>query len=185
MRAYAADTALLVIDYQEKLVPAMAEYAEWLKCSQILIKGMIELDVPVIVTQQYTKGLGETVHEIRGIEGMPDGFDKISFSCLEDENISEALERLSVKNVVVCGCEALICVLQTVIDLIAEEYNVYVAADCIASRKLSDKKAALKRAEQEGAYITTAEAILFELLGRAGSDTFKRISALVKQSSVN
>ena len=64
MRAYAADTALLVIDYQEKLVPAMAEYAEWLKCSQILIKGMIELDVPVIVTQQYTKGLGETVHEM-------------------------------------------------------------------------------------------------------------------------
>lgn len=180
MKAYAVDTALLVIDYQEKLVPAMREYKEWLRRSLILIKGMIELDVPVIVTQQYTKGLGETVSEIRNIDGVPDGFDKISFSCLDDENISAALGRLSVKNVVVCGCEAHICVLQTVIDLIAEKYNVYVAADCIESRKAYDKEAAVKRAEQEGAYITTGEAILFELLGRAGSDSFKRISALIK-----
>ena len=84
------------------------------------------------------------------------------------------------KNVVICGCEAHICVLQTVIDLISEEYNVYVVSDCVASRKCKDKEAALVRAKQEGAYITTYEAILFELLGRAGSDQFKTISRLIK-----
>ena len=180
MRAYADETALLVIDYQEKLVPVMDNRLDFVRKSQILVKGAIELGVPVIVTQQYTKGLGTTIPELRDIEGMPVAFDKITFSCLKDDNIAEALERLNVKNVIVCGCEAHICVLQTVIDLIAEEYNVYMVSDCIASRNNSDKQAALTRAGQEGAYITSAEAILFEMLERAGSEVFKIISKLVK-----
>lgn len=180
MRAFADETAVLVVDYQEKLVPVMNNNLEFVHNSAILLKGLTALDVPVIMTQQYTRGLGETVSEIRDIEGMPDAFDKVAFSCLADEAISEALDRLNVKNVVVCGCEAHICVLQTVIDLIAEEYNVYLVSDCIASRQDKDKEAALVRAEQEGAWITTYEAILFELLGRAGSSQFKTISALIK-----
>lgn len=180
MRAYADETAVLVIDYQEKLVPAMNDKFEFVRKSEILLKGLVELGVPIIVTQQYTKGLGITIPEIRCIDGMPDGFDKITFSCLKDDSIAEALERLNVKNVIVCGCEAHICVLQTVIDLIAEEYNVYMVTDCVASRKAEDKEVAVTRAIKEGAYITTCEAILFELLERAGSDTFKNISRLIK-----
>lgn len=180
MRVYADETALLAIDYQKKLVPVMKDPQDFLHRSEILLRGAVKLGIPVIVTQQYTKGLGVTVPEIRNIEGIPDGFDKITFSCMRDENIAEALERLSVKNVIVCGLEAHICVLQSVIDLIAEAYNVYVVTDCVASRKDLDKQAALIRAKQEGAYLTTSEAILFELLERAGSDVFKAISALVK-----
>lgn len=180
MRAYADETAVLVIDYQEKLVPAMTDSRTFLERSVILLKGLIALDIPVIVTQQYTRGLGETVSEIQSIEGMPDAFDKLSFSCMKDEEIGSALERLNVKNVIVCGCEAHICVLQTVIDLIAEEYHVYMVTDCIASRKETDKQTAVMRAVQEGAFVTTSEAILFELLERAGSSVFKTVSALIK-----
>ena len=176
MRAYADETAVLVIDYQEKLVPVMGDSSEFISRSKILLQGLIELGIPVIVTQQYTRGLGETISSIKDIDGIPDAFDKITFSCIRDDNI----ERLNVKNVIVCGCEAHICVLQTVIDLLAEAYNVYLVTDCVASRKLSDKDAALIRARQEGAMITTSEAILFELLERAGSDMFKTISGLIK-----
>lgn len=180
MRAYADETAVLVIDYQEKLVPVMCDKDEFVRKSQILLKGMMAMDVPVIVTQQYTKGLGETIGEIKDIEGIPDGFDKITFSCMRDEEIVKALEGLNVRNVVVCGCEAHICVLQTVIDLLAVAYKVYVVSDCVASRNIRDKEAGVVRAMQEGAYITSCEAILYELLERAGSDTFKVISKLVK-----
>lgn len=180
MRVFSDETALLVIDYQTKLVPAMNEYEDFVHNSSILVQGMLELDVPVIMTQQYTRGLGVTIEEIADISGMPDAFDKLSFSCMGEEDICAAINKLNVKNVVICGCEAHICVLQTVIDLISEEYNVYVVSDCVASRKCKDKEAALVRAKQEGAYITTYEAILFELLGRAGSDQFKTISRLIK-----
>ncbi|MFR1766591.1 MAG: hydrolase [Lachnospira sp.] len=180
MRAYADETAVLVIDYQEKLVPVMGDSSEFISRSKILLQGLIELGIPVIVTQQYTRGLGETISSIKDIDGIPNAFDKITFSCIRDDNIAEAIERLNVKNVIVCGCEAHICVLQTVIDLLAEAYNVYLVTDCVASRKSSDKDAALIRARQEGAMITTSEAILFELLERAGSDMFKTISGLIK-----
>lgn len=180
MRAYADETALMVIDFQTKLVPAMNKCTEFVHNSSILVQGMQELDIPVIMTQQYTRGLGETIEEIADIEGMPDAFDKLSFSCVGEDDIYDALDKLNVKNVVICGCEAHICVLQTVIDLLSEAYNVYVVSDCVASRKESDKAAALIRAQQEGAFITTYEAILFELLGRAGSEQFKAISKLIK-----
>ena len=180
MRAYVYETAVMVIDYQEKLVPAMNNRLEFVHNSEILLKGLMELNVPAIMTQQYTRGLGETIPEIKEIDDMPDAFDKITFSCLADDDISMALEKLKVKNVIVCGCETHICVLQTVMDLIGEEYNVYVVSDCVASRREKDKEAALTRAEQEGAFITTYEAILFELLERAGSDQFKTISKLIR-----
>ena len=112
MRAYADETAVLVIDYQEKLVPVMGDSSEFISRSKILLRGLIELGIPVIVTQQYTRGLGETISSIKDIDGIPDAFDKITFSCIRDDNIAEAIERLNVKNVIVCGCEAHICVLQ-------------------------------------------------------------------------
>ena len=134
MRIYPDDTAVLVIDFQEKLIPTMNNRIELLHHTKILLKGLIELNVQPIVTQQYTKGLGQTVDEIRTIDGLPDAFDKITFSCVGDEDIYDALDKLNVKNIIVCGCEAHICVLQTVIDLLAEAYHVYLVTDCISSR---------------------------------------------------
>ena len=180
MRIKSNETLALVIDYQEKLVPAMNEKEEFVKNSAILIKGLNALGVPIIVTQQYTKGLGNTISEIREALCKFTPYDKITFSCVGNQEIMEAVRSANVKNVVLCGCEAHICVLQTAIDLIEMGINVIVVEDCIASRKEQDMFSALLRAEKEGALITTYEAILFELCERGGSDTFKYISKLIK-----
>lgn len=180
MRIKSNETLALVIDYQEKLVPVMNEKEGFVENSGILIKGLNALGIPIVVTQQYTKGLGNTISEIDEALGKFTPYDKIAFSCAGDEEIMKAVRSANVKNVILCGCEAHICVLQTVIDFIELGINVIVVEDCIASRKEQDMFSALVRAEKEGALITTYEAILFELCERAGSDTFKYISKLIK-----
>ena len=160
MRINANDTAVLVVDYQEKLLPAMSGLESLMDNSKKLIKGLKELDIPMVVTEQYSKGLGHTVAEI--VECMGGSYNPYE------------------KMILVCGVEAHVCVLQSVIDLKAEGYNVLLVEDCIASRKTSDKETAVKRAMGEGAYITSAEAALFELTFRAGTPHFKIISKIVK-----
>ena len=180
MRIKPENTIAIAVDYQTKLVPAMNNIRELIHNSSILLKGLKALDVPVIITQQYTKGLGETVLDIRSAAGDCPVFDKITFSCFMDEAIKNAIYSSGRKTVLVCGIEAHVCVLQTVIDLIEEGYQVVLVSDCIDSRKPSDKEAALVRARQEGAIITSYEAILFELTQIAGNEKFKEISRLVK-----
>lgn len=176
MRILREDTAALVIDYQEKLVPVMREKELLIYHSQILLQGLNILEVPMVITQQYTKGLGTTVEDIRVAVGTHEFVEKISFSAYE--NVKELIAEK--KFVIVCGIEAHICVLQTVIDLAAAGYIPVVVEDCISSRKKYDKKIALERMKQEGAIITTAESLLFELLREAGTDKSKRIQRLVK-----
>ena len=106
--------------------------------------------------------------------------DKLSFGACQEPHILEAIQALGRKNVVICGSEAHICVLQTVIGLQAAGFQAVVVEDCVGSRKARDKETGLKRAMQEGALLTSCEAVLFELLGAAGTDTFKAISRLVK-----
>lgn len=180
MRIKSNETMALIIDYQEKLVPVMNEKEIFVENSAILINGLKALKIPIVVSQQYTKGLGNTIQAIREAIGDFEAYDKITFSCAGNEPIMEALQKIDVKNVIICGCEAHICVLQTVIDLLALGMNVIVVEDCIASRKEQDLYSALVRAEKEGALITTYEAILFELCEKAGNDTFKYISKLIK-----
>ena len=176
MRIEREQTAALVIDYQEKLVPVMHEEKSLIQNSSILLAGLQLLGVPMVITQQYTKGLGMTVEEIVDAAGTKEYVDKISFSALEcvKDQIQDK------KFIVVCGIEAHICVLQTVLDLIAEGYTPVVVADCVSSRKANDKKIALKRMRDEGAIVTTYESILFELLKVAGTEESKRIQRLVK-----
>lgn len=184
MRIESGETAVIAIDYQEKLVPAMNNSEKWIDRSVMLLKGLAAMKLPVILTQQYTKGLGETIADVRYIDGMPDGMEKISFSCIMNQQISKKLDRMNVDNVILCGCEAHICVLQTAIDLVSEGYDVYIVADCVASRSETDKQYAITRAVQEGVKITSAEAVLYELMQSASHEAFKYISALVKQYSV-
>lgn len=183
MRIECGETAVIAIDYQERLVPVMNNSENWLDRSVLLLKGLAAMKLPIILTQQYTKGLGETVSDVRYIDGMPEGIEKISFSCIMNQQISKKLDRMNVDNVILCGCEAHICVLQTAIDLISEGYDVYIAADCVASRNETDKQYAITRAVQEGVKITSAEAILYELMQSSSHESFKYISALVKQYS--
>lgn len=166
----------LAVDYQEKLIPVMSEKERLIENSSILLAGLQVLGVPMLITQQYTKGLGMTVQEITEAAGKTEFTEKISFSAYAD--VEERIQ--GKKFVIVCGVEAHICVLQTVIDLKASGYIPVLVADCISSRRDYDKKMAIKRAREEGALITTYEALLFELLKEAGTDTSKRIQRLVK-----
>lgn len=176
MRIEREHAIVLAVDYQEKLVPVMWEKEKLIENSSILLAGLKELSVPIILTQQYTKGLGGTVREITEAAGKTDYTEKITFGAFESvENVIHAK-----KYVLVCGIEAHICVLQTVIDLKEAGYIPVLVTDCISSRKESDLNAAVRRASQEGAIITTCEAILFELLKEAGTQESKKIQRLVK-----
>lgn len=180
MRIKPENTIAIAVDYQTRLVPAMSNIRELIHNSSILLRGLSVLEVPIILTQQYTKGLGETVPEILSAAGDCPIFDKITFSCYQDEAIRDAVRASGRKTVLLCGIEAHVCVLQTVIDLLEDGCQVVLVCDCIDSRKPSDKAAALIRARQEGAIITSCEAILFELTQIAGNARFKEISRLVK-----
>lgn len=180
MRFNAENTMAMIIDFQEKLMPVIADNDSLEARTNIFIKGLNVLGIPMVVTQQYTKGMGMTIPSVRESVGKEEYFDKISFSCFDDEAIRDAVESLGKKTVLVCGVESHICVLQTCIDLKEAGYTPVLVVDCIGSRKNSDKEAALIRAQQEGVYLTTTEAILFELTRKAGSAQFKAISKLIK-----
>lgn len=176
MRIERENTIALVIDYQEKLVPVMHEKERLLHDSAILLAGLKQLEIPMVITQQYTKGLGTTVRELTDAVGFEEYIDKISFSAYE--SVKEKIH--GKKFVIVCGIETHICVLQTVIDLAAEGYVPVVVEDCVSSRKENDRRIALQRMREEGAILTTYESLLFELLKVAGSETSKKIQRLIK-----
>jgi len=181
MRILAEDTMALVVDFQERLVPVIDRNEELLHHTEILIKGLRALKIPMLVTQQYTKGIGMTVPVLSDVFGEEFIYeDKVTFSCAEDETILEKIKQSDKKNIIVCGIEAHICVLQTVIDLIAKGYHVILVEDCVGSRKESDRQVGIKRAVAEGAIPTTYESILFELTRVAKTDVFKEISRLIK-----
>ncbi|MEI6174403.1 MAG: hydrolase [Bacteroidota bacterium] len=170
----------VVIDFQERIFPAIWEYEKLEKNVPILISGLKALGIPLMVTEQYVKGLGPTVPVIaETIEGIV-RIEKASFSCCDEPGFMMGLASSGKDYVIVSGIESHVCVLQTVIDLQRNGYHSIVVEDCISSRKENDKRIALERMRQEGVIITTYEAILFELLRYSGGDTFKAISRLVK-----
>ena len=174
------NTCLLVIDLQEKLMPAISGKDEMLKRCAALIKGMKLLDIPILVTQQYTKGLGPTVPQIAEALGDFEHVEKVTFSCLAENEFREKLLELDKDYVVVIGAEAHICVQQTIIDLLDKEHhNVYLVADCVGSRRDIDKDFAIRRIESYGAVVTTLESVLFELLHTAEHPRRKDVQALV------
>ncbi len=182
MRITSENTIAIFIDFQEKLVPAMQDKEQLMKKTCTLAQGLQELTIPYTVSQQYTKGLGHTVPELAEAFGEHFSFtDKATFSCMDNEELSSwVTAQDDKKTVLICGIEAHICVQQTVIDLLAKGYQVFVVADCVSSRSAYDKEIGLKRMQQEGAFLTTCEAVLFELTRGATSPHFKAISKLIK-----
>ncbi len=174
------DTAFVAIDFQEKLMPAMSGMEELEDKSVRLIKGMKALGIPTIVTQQYTKGLGETIPSIAEALGDFEHVEKNTFGCMANEEFASKIKELGRKNIVVCGIEAHICVQQTVLQLMEEGYNVYLPADCVSSRSENDKLWSITRMGEAGAVITTYEAVLYEILRDSKAEGFKEISAIVK-----
>lgn len=180
MRILKEDSIGLFIDFQERLVPAMKKNKELIKNTGKLMKGLKELSVPLIFTQQYTKGLGPTVNDLVINSDEFSYIEKTSFSCCDEEKFNQALEGLNKKNIIICGIESHVCVLQTAIDLKNKGYNPVLVVDCISSRKKQSIKVALKRMVQEGILITNTESILFELTRDAKNPAFKAISSIVK-----
>jgi len=174
------DSIALVIDFQARLMPFIYRHEEMEKKAEIFIKGCRVLDVPLLVMQQYTKGLGDTSQILKDALGEFEHIEKITFSGCGNAEFIEKLEASGKKNIIVTGIEAHVCVQQTVLDLLASGYNVYVLADCIGSRNETDRAYAEKRMRQAGAVITTMESVLFELLIRADHPKRKDISNLVK-----
>lgn len=174
------DTAFVVIDFQEKLMPAMSGRETLEEKTIRLIKGMNVFGINTIVTQQYTKGIGPTISTIAEAIGDFEPVDKTTFSCMKNEEFTAKLKAADKKNIVVCGIEAHICVQQTVLQLLEEGYNVYVPVDCISSRNPEDKMWSISRMGEAGAVITTYEAVLYEILGGSKEDGFKNISSIVK-----
>lgn len=180
MRVNKDEAAALVIDIQEKLFPHMHEGERFLERVVIFIRGIKILDIPFLVTEQYRKGLGETIPQIKELVDNKTPLEKICFSCCDDSHIMTNLQKLNRKFVIIAGIEAHVCVMQTVMDLVENGFIPVVAEDCITSRKANDKKIALERIRNEGAIITTCESILLELCRVAGNEKFKAISALIK-----
>lgn len=180
MRIVLEDTVAVCVDIQEKFTKIIYKFGEILKNSQILIDGLNVLEVPILLTEQYPKGLGYTISEIKDHLYEYNPIEKLAFSCCGSDTFCKVLKKSGKKNVIVFGIETHVCVLQTALDLIEMGYQSVLIEDCVSSRKKSDRKTALNRMRQEGAIITSSESILFELSKAAGTDKFKQISNLVK-----
>jgi nicotinamidase-related amidase len=174
------NTALLLIDIQEKILDVMANKELVLRNSLQLIKGFKILNIPIFYTEQYPKGLGLTASQLlTELEGLSP-IQKMSFSCVGAGNLFTRLKDNNITQVVIAGIETHICVEQTALDLIANDFQVDLAANATSSRNEIDHKFALERMRNHSVEITTSEAILFELLTIAGTDEFKEISKIVK-----
>jgi nicotinamidase-related amidase len=175
----AGDTGLLVIDVQEKLVPLIPDAPALVRNIAFLVDGARLLDLPVQCTEQYPRGLGPTVAELA--QRLPERPDKVAFSSCAVPAVVESFRRAARPKVVLAGIETHVCVLHTALDLLALDFRVYVAVDAVGSRYRVDHDTALRRLEQAGAVLTTAETCAFEWLGGAGHARFKAVSQLVQQ----
>ncbi len=177
------DTTLVVVDMQEKLMSAMPETESRfaVKNVKILLEAAGLLGIPVSVTEQYPKGLGPTIGEIK--ESAGDGchpIEKLVFSCARSPEFMDELKGLDRSSVLLCGVETHVCVLQTAIDLVNDGYHVFVPADAVVSRKALDWEKGISLMEKAGATVGTTETFLFQLLERAGTEEFKQVSKLVR-----
>ncbi len=180
MRITTQNTIGLIVDIQERLLPAMFEKEILIKNCLTLIKGLAELKIPQLVTQQYSKGLGETYEELRITIPNFAYIEKRGFSCCDEPLLMEKLKELNTKNIILCGIESHVCVLQTAVDLKDAGLNPVVVMDCVSSRTKENVELAKERFRFEGIMMTSYESILFELTRSSMAPEFRTISKLVK-----
>ena len=180
MRIGKENTVGLIIDIQERLFPVMWKKEKLLKNCKILIAGLIEMNIPLIITQQYSKGLGDTLPEIKSLITDFEFIEKRDFSCCDEPLFTEKLQNLNAKNIIICGIESHVCVLQTAVDLKEGGFNPIVVMDCVSSRNQEDLELAKERFRAEEVMMTSYESILFELARTSAAQEFRSISKLVK-----
>jgi len=175
------ETALIIIDVQEKLFERVEDGDRIADSICKLIRFANILGIPIILTEQYPEGLGPTIHRIRELIPNVKPIEKIEFSCMASREFRRRLSEINVKNLVLTGIEAHICVAQTAIEAITSGYKVYVVYDAISSRHRDDKAIAIERMKQHGVYMVTSEMLMYEVLRRAGTPEFKEILKLVRE----
>jgi nicotinamidase-related amidase len=180
MRFTRSNSLVLVVDIQERLFPHMLDSETLSKNCQKLLQGLTALAVPVYLSEQYVRGLGETIAPIKSLVASAKRGEKRSFSCCDDPDMFAEIAKFDRKQIILIGIETHVCILQSGLDFLAKGYDVMVIADCVSSRRESDKHVAIERLRQEGARISTYESILFELTRSSTAEEFKIISNLVK-----
>ena len=176
-----SQSALLIIDMQEAFRGSIADFELITARTVIAVHGAKRLGLPILVTEQYPKGLGHTLAEIK--EALPADLqiiEKTTFSSCGAQQFQKELQAREIKQVLVSGIETHICVNQTVHDLLSSNYQVHLLADCISSRKQIDKEMAFRKMERSGAIPSTVEMALFELLHDAKHEQFRAIQGLIK-----
>ncbi len=168
--------ALVVVDVQEAFRPAVEGFDTVVENTRRLIEGASALDIPVIVTEQYPKGLGKTVEELEESLSSVTPFEKTAFSAVRAEGFT--LDGRD--QALVCGIETHVCVSQTAHDLLKDGVEVHIAADAVTSRTQQNRDIGLHKMEQSGAIVTSVETALFELVGEAGTPEFKQVQGLIK-----
>ncbi|CAF2824028.1 unnamed protein product [Rotaria sp. Silwood2] len=175
---------LLLCDMQDKFRPTIKYFPQIIETSNKLLQACKILDVPYVVTEQYPKGLGRTVKEL-DIGGVKP-FEKTTFSMCTPDVVSHMKQRVKDFNTaIICGIEAHACVLQTAIDLLSQDYRVYVVVDAVSSRSLTDRMYAFDHMRQAGAFLTTFESIVLQLIQDAGHPKFKQIQQYIKTSAAD
>jgi nicotinamidase-related amidase len=173
--------ALAVIDMQEAFRMVIPDFSEVASRIAKAVEGARLLEVPIIVTEQYPKGLKHTAEEILPhLPAESQAIEKLCFSSCGVEAFQAQLERRQIKQVIICGIEAHICVTQTVLDLLSNGYEVFLLVDCITARKRESKEVALTRLTQAGAIPSNLEMALFEMMRTADSPQFKAVQKLIK-----
>jgi nicotinamidase-related amidase len=178
-RMSAADTAFLVIDVQEKLLGKIDGIATLLPNVVFLLKAAQLLEIPVLATEQYPKGLGGTHPDL--LPYLPVRWEKTAFSCCGAPEVLQTLGREARPKVLLAGIETHVCVQNTALDLLARDFHVFIAVDALGSRYKVDYEVALRRMEKAGAIPTTCESAVFEWLGDSRAPHFKEVSLLIQQ----
>ena len=169
-----ARAALVVVDLQEKLLPAIHDWDRVLKNSLLLMRLAQTIGLPVVLTTQYRKGLGDLVSDVAALAPPEPPLDKVSFGCFGSPEFRDRIQSLRGRDqLVVAGIESHICVTQTVLGALAQGHVVHVAADAVGSRVPANREIGLRRMETAGAVLSSAEMAVYELLGRSDGAAFK------------
>lgn len=174
-RLKASETALVVVDMQERLLKAIHEHDRVIASTRLVLRAAKQLDLKVVMTTQYLKGLGPTHAAVAELAPPGTPFDKLTFSCFASPEFKQALAATQRNSILLCGVEAHICVLQTGLDALAAGYLVHVIADATSSRSPQNAALGLRRLELAGAVISSSEMAIYELLGASGTPAFKAL----------
>ncbi|MCK5594824.1 hydrolase [bacterium] len=174
------DSVLVVVDIQERIIPKIFDYRTVVSNAVALIKSAEILNIPIIVTEQYPKGLGSTISEIKDLIMPWQPIEKICFSCFGNSDFSKKLNELKKDNIILCGIESHVCITQTALDGLKSGYSIFFVKDAISSRTENNRETGFERMAQAGAIPVSTEMAMFELLKEAGTAKFKQMVSLIR-----